>query len=78
MHKPESVLENETYEILLDFEIQSDNWISARRPDQVLSNKKKRTCHSVSFAVSVKESEKIGKYLDFASSGLWKWRWYQL
>ena len=42
----------------------------ARRPDLVLINKKKRTCHLVDFAVpvdhrvKVKESKKINKYLD--------------
>ena len=69
-HKPESVLENETHKILLDFEIQTDHLIPARRPDLVLINKKKRTCHIVDFAiltdprVKLKEIEKKDKYLD--------------
>ena len=33
MHKPESVLQNETYKILWDFEIETDHRISVRRPD---------------------------------------------
>ena len=33
MREPESVLENETYKILWDFEIQTDHLIPARRPD---------------------------------------------
>ena len=41
MHKLESVLENEAHKILLDFEIQTDHLISARRPEPVLINKKK-------------------------------------
>ena len=36
MHKPESILENETLEILWDIEIQTDYLISARRPDLVI------------------------------------------
>ena len=32
MHKPKSVLENETHKILWNFEIQTDHLISARRP----------------------------------------------
>ena len=32
MHNPESVLKNETYKILWDFEIQTDHLISTRRP----------------------------------------------
>ena len=40
MHKPESVLENETHKILKDFEIQMNHLIMARRPDQAIVNKK--------------------------------------
>ena len=50
------------HKILWDFEIQTDHLIPARRPDLVLINKKKRTCHYVNFVVSVdnrKENEKI-------------------
>ena len=32
--------ENETYKLLLDFEVQTDHLISARRPDLVIPNKK--------------------------------------
>ena len=46
MYNPESVLENEMHKILWDFEIQMDHLISAWRPDQVIVNKKKRTCRS--------------------------------
>ena len=60
MHNPESVLENEMHKILWEFEIQTDYLISARRPDLVIVNIKKRTCRVVAFAVPVKlkESEK--------------------
>ena len=40
MHKPETVLENETNKILRDFKIETDHLIPARRPDQVMINKK--------------------------------------
>ena len=33
MHKPESVLEDETHKILGDFEIKTDHLIPVRRPD---------------------------------------------
>ena len=79
MQNPESVLENETHKILLDFEIQTDQLISARRPDLVIINnnkkkkrRKKKTYRIVDFAVPVdyrvklKESEKKNKYLDLA------------
>ena len=42
MHKPESVLENEMNKILLDFEIQTDDLHSSRRPDVVIVNNKKK------------------------------------
>ena len=58
-HKPESVLENETHKILLDFEIQTDHLIPPRRPELVMVKKKKkkknRTCQIVDFVVLVTE-----------------------
>ena len=72
MHKPESVPRNETHNILWIFEIQMDHLTSARRQSLVLINKKKQTCYIVDFVVSayywvkIKESVKIGKYLDLA------------
>ena len=41
MHKPEYFLENEMLKMLLDFQIQIDHPIVARRSDLVLINKKK-------------------------------------
>ena len=74
MHNPESVLANETYKLLLDFEIQMDHLISARRPDLVIAynnnNKKKRTCLLEEFVISadhlvkLKENEKKDQYID--------------
>ena len=72
VHKPETVLENDTYKTIWDFEIQMDHLIQARRPDLLLSNKKKRTCHPVDFTISadhrmkIEISKKIEKYLDLA------------
>ena len=45
-HKPESVLENETYKILWDFEIQKDCLIPAWRPDPVTINKRRENLPS--------------------------------
>ena len=70
MHNPTSVLRNDAHKLQLDFDIQTDNSISARRPDLTIVNKKKRTCKIVDFAVStdhrikLKECEKKDKYLD--------------
>ena len=72
MHNPEPVLENDTHKLLWDFDIQTDPLISARRPDLIIINKKKRICKIVDFAVLVdhriklKECEKRDKYLDLA------------
>ena len=55
MHNPESVLENETHKLLWDFEIKRDHLISARQPDLIIINKKKKKINSriVDFAVTV-------------------------
>ena len=72
MHNPAPVLENDTYKLLWDSDIHTDHLISARRPDLLIMNKKKkgRTCKIVDFAVpgdqriKLTESEKKDKYLD--------------
>ena len=46
MHKPESVLNNETNKLLWDFEKQTDHLILARRPDLVIVNKKENLPNS--------------------------------
>ena len=72
MHNPAPVLENDTHKLLWDNNIQTDHLITARRPDIIIINKKKRTCKIVDFAVPVdhriklKECEKKDKYLDLA------------
>ena len=72
MHNPESVLENETHEALLNFETQTDHLISARRPDLVILNKKKWTCRIVDFELQADhrlkflKTEKRDEYLDIA------------
>ena len=56
----------------MDFDIQTDHLISARRPDLITINKKKRIFKIVDFAVpadhriKLKECEKKDKYLDHA------------
>ena len=72
MHNPEPVVENSTHKLLWDFNIQTDHIIPARRTDLIITNKKKRICKIVDFAVPVdhkinlKECEKKDKYLDLA------------
>ena len=76
MHNPAPVLENDSHQLLWDFNIQTGQLIPARRPDFIIINKKKekkkRICKIVDFAVpadhriNLKESEKKYKYLDLA------------
>ena len=72
MHNPAPLLENDIHKLLWDFKIQTDHLISARRPDQIIMNKKLITCRIVDFAdppdhrVKLKENEKKDKYLDLA------------
>ena len=69
-YKPKYILENEIHKLLWDFEIQTDHLISARQPNLIIINRKKRICRIVNFAVPAdhrvkfKESEKNDKYLD--------------
>ena len=72
MHNPAAVQENNTLKLLWDFDVQMDHLISARRPDLMIINKKKRICKIVDFAVpadhriKLKEYEKKDNYLDLA------------
>ena len=59
MHNPESVLENEMQNLLRDFEIQTDNQMSDRRPDLLMTNKKKRSCQTENFVVPVDNGIKL-------------------
>ena len=42
LHNPASVLENETYKLLWNFDIQTNHQISARRPDLIIINNNKK------------------------------------
>ena len=73
MHNPAPVRENNTHKLLCDFDIQTDHIISARRPDLIkINKKKKRISKIVDFAVpanhriKLKDCEKKDKYLDLA------------
>ena len=52
MHNPESIMENDTHKPRWEFDIQKDHLISARRPDLIKINKKKRTYKIVDFAAT--------------------------
>ena len=42
MHNPSPVLENDMVKLPWDFDIQTDDLISARRPDLIITNKEKK------------------------------------
>ena len=52
MHNPAPVLENNTHKLLWDFDIQMDHQISARRPDLIIINNKKREIAKLSTLLS--------------------------
>ena len=70
IHNPGPVLKNDSHKLLLDFNIQTDHLIPARRTDFIIINKRKKNCKIVDFAVpadhriNLNESEKKNKYLD--------------
>ena len=72
MHNPAPVRKNDTHKHLWDFDMHTDHLISARRPDLIIIDKKKKICKIVDFAVpadhriKLKECEKKDKYLDLA------------
>ena len=72
MYNSAAAVENSTHKLLWGFGIQTDHLISARRPDLIVINKKKRTFKIVDFAVpadhriKLKESEKKDNYLVLA------------
>ena len=89
MHNPAPLLENDSYKLLWDFNIQTDHLIPARRPNLIIINKKKkkkRICKIVNFAVpadhriNLKEIEKKDKYRDLARElkNLWNIKLCQL
>ena len=63
MHNPTVVLENETYKLLWDFDIQTDHQISARRPDLIIINKIVDFAVPANHRVKMKEAKKKDKYL---------------
>ena len=71
-HVPESVQENENYKLLWDFSIRTDHNIEARRPDLVLVDKSKKSCHIIDVPIpedsgaKEKEAEKVEKYQNLA------------
>ena len=69
LHNPAPVIENDTYKLIWDFNIQTDHLIPARRPDLIIINKKKRIVDfvvPVDHRINLKQCAKKDKYLDLA------------
>ena len=67
IHNLASFKENNTHKLLLDFDMQTDHLISARRPDLIIIHKKKenlQNCRLCCSVIKLKECEKRVKYLD--------------
>ena len=52
MHNPAAFPENDTHKLLGDFAIQTDHLISARKPDLIIINNKKREFAKLSILLS--------------------------
>ena len=63
MHNLESVLENETHKLRLDFEIQTDHQILARQPDLKIINEKR-------------ELAELWTLLPWCTTE-WNWKWIE-
>ena len=72
MNYLESFLENDTHKHVWDFDVRTDHFILARRPDLFNNQQKKKTCQFVYFVVpadhriKLKENEKRNKDMDLA------------
>ena len=67
IHNPAPVLENDIHKLLWDFDIQTDLLISARRPDLIIINKKKKRkkiCKIVDFAVPADHRVKLESVIE--------------
>ena len=53
---------NKMHKLLWDFEIQTDQLISARRPDLIIINKKERTCRIMDISVPEDHRVKLKEY----------------
>ena len=66
------VIENDSCKILWDFTVQTDHFLTARRPDMIFIDKEHHECQTIDFAIPYdtrvddKEVKKIEKYLDLA------------
>ena len=51
-HQPQSVIENDSCKILRDFTVQTDHFITARRPDMVFIDKEHHECQIIEFTMA--------------------------
>ena len=69
-HKPEKVVEDDSWKILQDVKIQTDHVIEVRRPDMVIIDKTKNECKIIDFAcpfnsrIEKRKKDKMKGYKD--------------
>ena len=72
-HQPEVVIGNDSCKILWDFTVQTEYFITARRPDMIFIDKEHHECQIIDFTIHYytreddNEVEKIEKYLHLTS-----------
>ena len=52
-HQPEAVIENDSCKILWDYTVQTDQFITARRPDMICIDKEHHKCQIIDFAMTL-------------------------
>ena len=86
MHSPISVWKNERHKLLLDFKIQTNHLILARRPDLEIKKRELAELWTLLSRLTIewnwkKAKRKISTLTlleNRKNYGTWKWRWHQL
>ena len=71
-HQPKAVIENNSCKILWYFTVQTDHFVSAKRPGMIFIDKEHHECQIIDFTIPCdtrlddKEVEKIEKYFNLA------------
>ena len=58
-HQPEAVIENDSCKILWDFTVQTDHFVTARRPDMILTDKEHHECQIIDLPYRVTQESMI-------------------
>ena len=65
MRRQESIIENKPYKILWNFQIETDHWIPAQKPEIVLTEKEKeRVIWWILLRISFQTFFRMGTFID--------------